>query len=765
MKYIFGIFLFAMSLSVASQNFEDSWTGHFSYNSVRSITQGDDRVYAASENAIFSYDLSTQEIETFSSVTGLAGETISTIYYSSNFDLLLVGYESGLMQVIVEGEEDVLNVVDILEKQNIPPDKKLINHFYENEDIVYISTDYGISEYNLATLEFGDTFFIGPLGTQIEIAQSTINPPFIYAASKSQGIFQASTIDVDLIDYQNWTNPIGGGFVGIQTVGTQVYAARNNSDVIRVASQGTATTVGNVGSPIQDFTATNSLLTITTATNIRSYSDDFSLQASVFNIPEFDYQLQSGIAFDGFFYTGTETLGLFIIPFGSNQPEQILPNGPLFNRGFTIDASPGQLWLAYGEVTVSFNPAPFTRRGISNLREGEWTNISYEELIESVGNRPVTDIVNIAINPNNSNETFMTSYQYGLLQIEDQTPINLFDDTNSPLEEVFVGGDNAGIRLYGLTFDDQGNLWTVQSRTDEGLIRRTPEGQFQIFDIEQINPTDNQALTEIAISREGYVFMATNANGLSAFNPSNNTFNTIGEGEGQGNLPSSDVRALAFDNNNRLWIGTLEGLRVLFNVGGFFEEDADVEAQAIIILEGDVAQELLFQQSITDIEVDGSNNKWISTATSGVFYLSSNGQETLLRFTEDNSPLPSNNVQDIAIDDFTGTVYFATTNGLVAYNGTSTAPRENLENVYAFPNPVRPNYEGNVTIDGLMANSNVKITDIEGNLVFEETSEGGSILWDTTAFGRYKVRSGVYLVMVTSEDAFETTVAKIMIVR
>ena len=149
----------------------------------------------------------------------------------------------------------------------------------------------------------------------------------------------------------------------------------------------------------------------------------------------------------------------------------------------------------------------------------------------------------------------------------------------------------------------------------------------------------------------------------------------------------------------------------------------------------------------------------------GVFYLSSNGQETLLRFTKDNSPLPSNNVQDIAIDPFSGLVYFATVNGLVAYKGSSTAPRENLEEVYAYPNPVRPGFSGNVTIDGLTARANVKITDLEGNLVHEETSQGGSILWDTSAFGRYKVASGVYLVLITTEDALETKVHKIMIIR
>jgi ligand-binding sensor domain-containing protein len=136
-----------------------------------------------------------------------------------------------------------------------------------------------------------------------------------------------------------------------------------------------------------------------------------------------------------------------------------------------------------------------------------------------------------------------------------------------------------------------------------------------------------------------------------------------------------------------------------------------------------------------------------------------------LRFNKDNSPLPSNNVQDIAIDALSGRVYFATINGLVAFDGSSTAPRDDLENVYAYPNPVRPGFTGNVTIDGLTSNANVKITDIEGNLVFETTSEGGSVQWDTSAFGQYKVASGVYMILITTDDAFETKVSKVMIVR
>jgi ligand-binding sensor domain-containing protein len=190
-----------------------------------------------------------------------------------------------------------------------------------------------------------------------------------------------------------------------------------------------------------------------------------------------------------------------------------------------------------------------------------------------------------------------------------------------------------------------------------------------------------------------------------------------------------------------------------------------MKANAIIILEDDLAQELLFEQFITDIAVNGSNEKWISTADSGVFLFSPNGQETIYHFTKDNSPLPSNVVNDVEINAETGEVFFATDKGLVSFQGTATKPADNLQEVYVYPNPVRPEFVGTVKIAGLISKANIKITDIEGSLVYETTSEGGTVEWDTTAFGKYKVASGVYMIFISAEDASETAVKKVMIIR
>ena len=750
--------MFLVSLSVSAQNFENSWEGHFSYVTINSITQGNDKIYSAADNSAFSYDLSTLQLETISTIQGLSGENISTSYYSEDQDLFVIGYENGLIEIVRDDDDDILTIVDILDKQSIPPNQKRINHFNEYDGTLYISAGFGISEYNLETLEFGDSFFIGDGGAYIDILQTDIDPPFIYAASLEGGIRRANFNNSNIINFEEWSTLDGGSFKAVQNLSNQIYCVRDDNTVLRFQDGIGFSTVATNTQNIIGFNAFEDLLSVVFNTRMQAFAEDFQLVAQVAGIPDFDYTLLSGLAFDEKFYLGTKEFGLLEVPFNSNQATQYLPDGPILNTPFALATSPGQLWVNFGDVDVNFNPFPLSRRGISNLREGSWTNIPFSDIFGA------NDLVNISINPEDASEVYMTSFNKGLLKIEDQEPIILYDDTNSPLES--FREDALDIRLYGSDFDRDGNLWFVQSRVDDGLIRLAPGGNFTKFDITDVISSPGLALSELAVSRQGTVFFADTESGLVGYRPNGGDFNIISDVEGNGNLPTNNIRALSFDANNRLWIGTLEGLRVLFNVGGFFDEDANIEAQPIIIRddEADVGQELLESQTITDIEVDGSNNKWIAT-TAGVFYLSPNGQETLLNFTKDNSPLPSNNVQDIAIDDFSGTVYFATLNGLVAYKGTSTAPRDDLEAVYAYPNPVRPGFEGSVTIDGLMANANVKITDIEGNLVYEENSRGGSIQWDTTAFGRYKVRSGVYLAIITSDDQLNTAVSKIMIVR
>ena len=759
MRFFLLILGFFGAFTVMAQSDADRWTGFFSYNSIKDVAYGDNKVFVAAENAVYSYDPWSEALSTITTIEGLSGESITEIHYSADYNLLMVGHDNGLIEIIPEGQDNVLQIVAILNKPSIPPNIKAINDFYEYQGQVYVSTDFGISVFDLNQMEFGDTYYIGALGSTISVAQTTILPPYIYAATAQNGIKQALLDGPDLIDYASWETVTGGGIVAIQTLNDAVYFARTNQRVLRLTPE-PAQIMADFGSdPIVDMRVNDNVLTITTESTVNTYGADFT-PLNVVELPfDLEDQFTVGLGIADQIFAGTNANGLLKQNSGQFQWSSIGPQGPLFNNPFSIDASGGQLWVGFGEVTVSFNPYPLSYRGLSQLQNDSWNNIPASELLGA------SDIVQMTINPMDPNQVFASSFQFGLLKLTAGVPEILYDQSNSSLT-IPAGNPAAGLRIYGSDFDRDNNLWFVQSKIDQGLLRLSPSGQIGKIDLSGIiNAEDELALTDLKVSREGYVFFGSAENGLVGFNPSSNSFNRITEGVGNGNLPSTDVRSLAFDKNNRLWLGTREGLRVLYNTTGFFQSGNNVEAQPIIILEEGVAQELLFQQSVTDIEVDGSNNKWIATATSGVFYLSANGQETILRFTKENSPLPSDNVQDIAIDGDSGRVYFATTKGLVAFEGSATDARDDLAGAYVYPNPVRPGFQGQVTVDGLTAGANVKITDIEGNLVFETKSQGGSVLWDTRAFGRHKVASGVYLVLITSEDAFETKVLKIMIVR
>jgi hypothetical protein len=227
-------------------------------------------------------------------------------------------------------------------------------------------------------------------------------------------------------------------------------------------------------------------------------------------------------------------------------------------------------------------------------------------------------------------------------------------------------------------------------------------------------------------------------------------------------LPSDDIRSIRLDNDNRLWVGTRDGLAVLYAPNRFFEEDTQL--RSVVISDGGNLRELLSGQLISDIEVDGNNQKWISTTSSGVFLISPDGSQILQHFTKENSPLPTSSVKTIGIDEVSGEVYFGTLNGMVSFQGDAYAESESLSDANVFPNPVRPNFLGNVVIRGLQQKTRVKITDIAGNLVYDTTSEGGSISWNLRSFSGARVRSGVYLIFITSKDGLDSAVKKLMVI-
>lgn len=746
-----------MQLSFA-QNL--SWQGYFSFNEIKDVSESSTTVYAASENALFSKNAVTNTAKTTTTVDGLSGQTISAVYYSEAFKKTIVGYENGLMIVINETDGSMLKKVDIINKQ-LAPNLKKINHFMEHNGLVYVSCDFGIVQFNLTTLQFGDTYFIGDNGAEISVKQTAFFNGFIYAAT-SNGIRRANSESPNLNDFNQWTVVNSGDWSSVESLDTELIAINTVGYIHRFNS---TTFVGFLQLPqlSVDMRAKNHNLFITTPGTVYIYNNQMILNRQISNTQVLDNTLNftCSAAIGDVIYIGTKEKGLFSSSLSNGSVfENNTPNGPIRNNIFSLDTTPNVLWAVYGDYNSTMNPYPLDNYGVSKFDEKGWLNIPYEEVFDA------KSMVNIIVNPNDENQIYASSYFSGLLKIENDVPTTLYNEKNSGLETLtFLGPDYIDVRINGAAFDKSGNLWLTNNMIDNGLKVLKANGQWGSVSMKNVlaKPED-ASYTDLTIDKNGTKWVSMNMEGIVAYNESTNRFKKIGFGSDAGNLPSNDTRVVKVDAKNQLWIGTIRGLRVLSNVNNF-QSEGQLTTKPIIILEDGLAQELLYEQSITAIEVDGANNKWIGTADSGVFMVSQDGQQTKYHFTISNSPLPSNVINDIKINSKTGEVFIATTKGMISFKGIATSANEDLNSVYVYPNPVRPAYSGTVKVAGLLDKANVKITDIEGNLVYEVTSSGGTVEWDITAFGKYKVASGVYMIFISAQDGNETKVKKVMIIR
>lgn len=759
-KFLYVLVLLLMQSSFAQNKL--LWQGYFSYNHIKDISDSPVAIYAATDNALFSKNTATNIIKTINTVDGLSGQTISSLYHSELFRKTLIGYENGLMTVVNEVDGSILKVVDIINKQ-LPANLKKINHFVEHDGMVYVSCDFGIVQFNLKTLQFGDTYFIGDNGAQINVRQATIYNGFIYAATNS-GIRKGSVTNANLVDYSQWAVVTGGNWSSIEANDTKLIAINTLGRVNSYDSvSGTFIGFISLPLPVRDMRVKNHNLFITTANTVYVYNNQMVLLRQINNsdVAKTTLSFTCATAVGDDIYIGTDENGLFVSALsGASFFENTMPMGPSRNDIFAINVTPTVLWAVYGNYNSSYNPYPLDSYGISKFNTTGWLNIPYEKVLQA------KSMTRVIVNPNNENQVYASSFFSGLLKIENDTPSILYNQANSGLETLtFLGPGYVDVRINGTAFDKSGNLWATNSLIKNGLKVLRTNGQWQTFSISAalIKPEDTSFSTMV-IDDNSTKWIGTNRDGVIGFNESTNTVKKITQGLDTGNLPAIDVRAVAVDAKNQLWIGTTKGLRVLSNVNNFRTEN-QLKSNPIIIMDDGLAQELLYEQFITSIVVDGANNKWIGTADSGLFLVSPNGQETKYHFTINNSPLPSNQINDIGINSTTGEVYIATNKGMISYKGIATQANENLNNVYVYPNPVRPEFFGTVKIAGLLDKANIKITDIEGNLVYETTSEGGTIEWDTTAFGKYKVASGVYMIIVSAEDGGETKVKKVMIIR
>jgi hypothetical protein len=765
---------FSLSFS-AQTDYSDTWEDFYSYNNVKDFIKVDDIIYALVDNAVFTFDVITKEVHKLSSVQGLSGETTASIYYNKSFQRLFIGYESGLIEVVDNDGSITIssNIVNFNQSG-----QKRINHFKEFNNKLYVSTPFGIVVYDIEKLEFGDTYFIGNNSSSLEVYQTEVFNGFIYAATDT-GIFVADINSNLLIDFNNWNQQFSGrNFPQITLFDNQLFVVEgaklyrlNGSVLIQVR---------NFSQRIIALKSSSSHLSVT-LNKSAVILDSMMNQVFQFSVNTvFDFMLNTSLFENNRIFLGTKEFGILnanstqITSFTEHHPE-----GPLSNDVFSITAQNNSLWAVYGGYSSAYVPLGI-RKGFSNFNGERWVNNKFSEDV------PFLDLVNVTIDPNNDNKVFINSFAQtssgnifsggGLLEIENNEVTNFYHSGNSPLEDLFPNNPNAiTTRISGSSFDSQGNLWLADALSAKKLKKLSSTGIWSSFDLSSLQTNPARETNIVVVDRNNSIWIGTRRNGVYIYNENGNRKKALIATPNLGNLPGLNVRTVAVDANNRAWIGTQSGLVMYRNASGVFEDETPNATP--VVINGDengFGERLLGDQTINSIVIDGADNKWFGTDNGGVLYTNPNGQRTLANFSMQNSPLPTNKIVKISVDNSTGKVYFATNRGIVAYDSKVAPFGEVLGAVYAYPNPALKNHQ-TVTIDGrkgthLPKGTNVKILDVAGNLVYEtnvvegQELQGGKVVWNKRNLAGNKVASGIYIVLLSNDDASETAVTKIAIV-
>ncbi|MFY7900247.1 MAG: two-component regulator propeller domain-containing protein, partial [Chitinophagaceae bacterium] len=375
--------------------------------------------------------------------------------------------------------------------------------------------------------------------------------------------------------------------------------------------------------------------------------------------------------------------------------------------------------------------------------------------------------VSLAVDPTD-NSIWAGSFGGGLVNIANKN-IRIFKQHNSSLQNATVLGNTNNCNVSGLAFDQNKHLWISNYGAIKNLSVRKKDGSFQSFTIPFIH-TEN-AVADILVDDANQIWiLSPKGNGIFCFNY-NNTIEVLSDdkwrlyqtGQNRGNLPSNNVHCFAKDKDGFIWVGTDRGIGIIDCAANVFTQNCD--AILPIIQRSQFAGYLFQDENVQSIAVDGANRKWVGTKN-GVWLISADGNTIIYRFSRENSPLLSNDVQKIVIHPTTGEVFFATTKGICSFRSTATEVASSSSNdVLVFPNPIPPDYNGTIAIRGIINNAWVKIVEPNGRLVFETKALGTQAVWNGRNYKGEKVASGVYLVLVKENNGNEKMVTKLVIVR
>ncbi|OQY93438.1 MAG: hypothetical protein B6D37_11530 [Sphingobacteriales bacterium UTBCD1] len=765
MKYWFFIaFIFFLKKGITQLQPIGDWREELPYNSAIDVTADDHTIFCATPYSLFTVDTRNNSIDRLSRITGLSETGISTIRYDAVNKKLIIAYSNSNIDIIYRN--DIYNIPDI-KRSSVPGDKTIYSIYSPaGQDSYYLSTGLGIIVIDGNKNEVKDSWFIGNNGSQVKVNAVSGDTSFFYAAT-DEGLKKAPANVADLSDFSNWqlmsgANGLPAGVCkNVWNLQGKIIAEESDSLFLWDGSNWSLFYAD--GEPIVNSNVSeNKLLLCQRYSNGSSKVSVLEADGSVSRVltqPTVISFPRKAILFQNEPWIADLYGGLS--HFTTSSFAQYKPNSPEATASGEMTVFNGIFYATAGEVNDSWN-YQYDGNGIYIFKDGDWTNVNRYRFHQLDS---MLDFITIAIDP--ADETIWAgSYGGGLLHVNSSQSFEIFKQ-NSLIGAAI--GDPSSYRVSGLAFDTDKNLWISNFGAAQPLLVRKKDGSWKNFSTPFL--LDQNSLSQIVIDDNNYKWIVspTGGNGLICYdqgssidNISDDRWKLYKTGTGSGNLPSDNVLCIAKDKDGFIWVGTSNGIAVIQCLPDVFSASG-CDAVWPVVKEGNFAGYLFQGQEVRSIAVDGAGRKWVATKN-GVFLISPDGEQVIYNFTEDNSLLLSNDVKKIAIDGKSGEVYFATFKGICSFRSTATEGGEANSDVLVFPNPVPPGFSGTIGIRGLVNNAIVKITEMNGRLVYQTRALGGQAVWDGRDYKGRKISSGVYLVLISDDGRTEKKATKIVFI-
>lgn len=764
----------AVNVSYSQEIGVGEWRYHTSFRRAFAVADGGDKVYCASEGGVYYYDKEDHSINRLTKAEGLSDFDISAMAFNRETNTLIVAYTNGNLDLI--GKDEVYNMADIKRATSIIGSKRVNSIAFENT-IAYLSCGFGLVVMDIEKKEIKDTYRIGENGDE-NIIQSAVHENMIYAIT-GNGLYFADINSANLANPDFWERDTlipnsNGSFSFVFNYQGEVYVNFDSQvdtqpDTLYVKKGSSWQSVSALfGRKNKHFYATQEIIQVSHFDVIGQYDlnweelnidfvNNFAVQPTATTI-DIENSEVSWVA------DGRKGLIKLINPWNT---EVLTPQGTYSNNVFSITSNDGDVWVASGSAVGSLWSNGHNSDGVFLLTEEEWS-VFNKSTLSNIDT--LFDFLSVAVDPLDNSSVYFASHGNGIVNVKNRTNATVYNHTNSSLQ--LSEGSTESFQHVGTTalaFDQKNNLWAANSGATNILCAKDPEGNWYSFSLK--SATQNKTTGPIMASSQNQIWtIFPNGQGLAIYDyngtlaeSADDRIMLVTTAELNGAIPSNEVAAVVEDLNGEIWVGTGAGVGIFRNPSDLFSE-SPTKADKPLVEQDGFNEYLLESQFVTAIAVDGANRKWVGTATSGVFLISEDGSEELLHFTKDNSPLIADIIKTIGINHHNGEVFFGTEEGICSYKSSATGGNEDYSNIYAYPNPVLPEYDGEIAITGLVSQSIVKITDLGGSLIYETVSEGGQAVWNGRNQQGNRVKTGVYLVFCATESGDISATTKILFI-